>query len=316
MESVNSFIRSVTARNGYALRLWISTAGVPIQALLSFKEIIMKKIGFIDYYISEWHANNYPAWIEAASGRLGLDYKVAYAYAEMDISPLDGVSTDEWCAKFGVTRCHTVEELCRMSDAVVILAPSNPEKHLDYVREAFKSGKIYYVDKTFTDSLESAREIYSIARENNVSFFSTSALRYADELSGLRGTRVFTRGSGSNAPEYIIHQLEMIVKCIGTGAVSLVSERIDDRIVTSVRYPDGREAGTDFNLTQPFEVSVDGENIAIKSSFFDTLMENIVRFFDNGAVPFSPDETIEAIRLRDGFMKSLDAFGTEIILEI
>ena len=24
----------------------------------------MKKIGFIDYYLSEWHANNYPALIE------------------------------------------------------------------------------------------------------------------------------------------------------------------------------------------------------------------------------------------------------------
>ena len=26
----------------------------------------MKKIGFVDYYLSEWHANNYPAWIEEA----------------------------------------------------------------------------------------------------------------------------------------------------------------------------------------------------------------------------------------------------------
>lgn len=24
----------------------------------------MKKIGFIDYYLSEWHANNYPIWIK------------------------------------------------------------------------------------------------------------------------------------------------------------------------------------------------------------------------------------------------------------
>ena len=25
----------------------------------------MKTIGFIDYYLDEWHANNYPAWIRA-----------------------------------------------------------------------------------------------------------------------------------------------------------------------------------------------------------------------------------------------------------
>ena len=24
----------------------------------------MKTIGFVDYYISEWHANNYPVWIK------------------------------------------------------------------------------------------------------------------------------------------------------------------------------------------------------------------------------------------------------------
>ena len=27
----------------------------------------MGKIGFIDYYISEWHANNYPAWLKQAN---------------------------------------------------------------------------------------------------------------------------------------------------------------------------------------------------------------------------------------------------------
>ena len=44
----------------------------------------MKKIGFIDYYISEWHANSYPKWIEEANEALGTDYKVAYAWAEVD----------------------------------------------------------------------------------------------------------------------------------------------------------------------------------------------------------------------------------------
>ncbi len=29
---------------------------------------------------------------------MGEDYAVTYAYAEWDISPVDGVSTDEWCA--------------------------------------------------------------------------------------------------------------------------------------------------------------------------------------------------------------------------
>ena len=28
----------------------------------------MKKIGFIDYYLDEWHANNYPQFIKDADG--------------------------------------------------------------------------------------------------------------------------------------------------------------------------------------------------------------------------------------------------------
>ena len=40
----------------------------------------MKKIGFVDYFISEWHADNYPAWIERICAETGVDYKVAYAY--------------------------------------------------------------------------------------------------------------------------------------------------------------------------------------------------------------------------------------------
>ena len=72
----------------------------------------MKKIGFVDYYISEWHANNYPKWIKAANEEAGYDFEVAYAWAQEYVSPVDGRNTDEWCEAMGITRCQTVEELC------------------------------------------------------------------------------------------------------------------------------------------------------------------------------------------------------------
>ena len=49
----------------------------------------MKKIGFVDYYISEWHANNYPEWIKRANEKLGTDYLVSYAWAEENLSPVN-----------------------------------------------------------------------------------------------------------------------------------------------------------------------------------------------------------------------------------
>lgn len=43
----------------------------------------MKKIGLIDYYLDEWHANHYPAWITEANA----GFQVCYAYAEADVPP-------------------------------------------------------------------------------------------------------------------------------------------------------------------------------------------------------------------------------------
>ena len=31
----------------------------------------MKTVGFVDYYINEWHANNYVGWIRNAAEKLG-----------------------------------------------------------------------------------------------------------------------------------------------------------------------------------------------------------------------------------------------------
>ena len=108
----------------------------------------MKKIGFVDYYLSEWHANNYPAWIEKESEKLGYDYKVCYAYGEID-SPIGGISSEEWCKKNNVELCKTIEEICEKSDYLFILAPSNPERHLDLAKKVLPYGKTTYIDKTF-----------------------------------------------------------------------------------------------------------------------------------------------------------------------
>ena len=144
----------------------------------------MKKIGFVDYYISEWHANNYPKWLEEVSQNLSDTYKVCYAYAPVEVSPVDNKTTDDWCKEHNAIKCASIKELCEKSDCIAILAPSNPEVHLELASEAFKysSGKNIYIDKTFAPDLATAKEIYKLAKENNVNIFSTSALRYASEL--------------------------------------------------------------------------------------------------------------------------------------
>ena len=107
----------------------------------------MKAVGFIDYFLHEWHANEYPAMIKEYNEKYGKDYVLKCAWAEID-SPNGGMTTDEWCKHYGVERCDTIEELCKKCDYVFVLAPSNPEKHLGYAERVFKCGKSPYIDKT------------------------------------------------------------------------------------------------------------------------------------------------------------------------
>ena len=48
----------------------------------------MTKIGFIDYYLDEWHADNYPAWIREASGG---EMEVAWAYGHVNYGEEDAL---------------------------------------------------------------------------------------------------------------------------------------------------------------------------------------------------------------------------------
>ena len=270
----------------------------------------MKKIGFVDYYMSEWHANNYPAWIAEANERLGLDYQLAYAWAEEDVSPRDGVTTDEWCQKFGVTRCQTLQELCQKSDVIVVLAPANPETHLRYAKEVLPYGKRTYIDKTFAPDLATAKEIFSIGTSYGTPFFSTSALRYATELDSVQNCRqIVVSGSGSSLIEYVIHLVEMVVKKLGVGAEAVKVEQIGAQTFMHVRYGDDRTASMLFARSMPYTayLAADGGkpvHAVVKSAFFVGLIEAILRFFESGEIDFDGAETLEVMRLRDGILRA------------
>ncbi len=143
----------------------------------------MKKIGFVDYYIDEWHANNYPIWIKKLCEQNDQEFVVAYAWAEVDRFNEADRSTAEWCKDFQVQQCNTLEELCEKSDYIIVLAPSNPEKHLEYAKKVLLYGKRTYIDKTFAPDYATAKEIFAIGKRYNTPFFTSSALRYAEELN-------------------------------------------------------------------------------------------------------------------------------------
>ena len=283
----------------------------------------MKKIGFIDYYISEWHANNYPRWMAEACEKLGYDYKVAYAYAEVDKSPVDGVTTDEWCEKFGVEKCGTIEELCEKSDVIVVLAPSNPETHLRLAEKALKYGKRTYIDKTFAPDYETAVKIFEAGKAGGSPFFSTSALRYCEEIEYYKTLNdvksIIITGPGGSFEEYIIHQVEMLVKICSKKPVKCKVETVGLTSEGTVMYEDGTRAKLIYSPRYPFTVYADdgvesGEQKPVVSGYFPQLMEEILKFFETGVLPFDSQQTLDCMKIREALIKGFEKDGEWIEL--
>ena len=274
----------------------------------------MKKIGFVDFYISEWHANNYPAWIDKACEKLGYDYKVCYAYGEMEISPVDGVSGSEWCEKNGVEKCETIEEVCEKSDVILVLCPSNPEKHLEYAQKVLKFGKRTYIDKTFTPNLEQAEKIFALSEKYGAPFFSSSALRYANELSEfsvLGKNKVFTiTGGGRTFDEYSVHQIEMLVKLTNSKAVEFEAKNQGFTTICTVKFENGDIGNLIHAPSLGFAVTGNDESNkgitrAMGGNFFDSLIEDILTFYETGKISFDSAQTLECMRIREELLKLL-----------
>ncbi len=275
----------------------------------------MKKIGFIDYYISEWHANNYPVWIKEVNDAMGEDFVVKYAYAEENVSLVDGKTTDEWCAEFGVEKCESIKELCEKSDYVLLLAPSNPETHLRLASEALKYGKRTYIDKTFAPDYKTAKEIFDIAEKYGTPFFSTSALRLSTETDGLKDcvSAVFT-GGGGNFEEYIIHQIEMAVKVMGKGAKRVKTENQKNSNVCRIDYGNDRAVTLNFACAFPFTVASSDKNgnceyHNIVSDYFKLLMRRILEFYNTGKAFFDTEETLEVMKIREKLIEGKQKEG-------
>lgn len=270
----------------------------------------MKKIGFVDYFLSEWHANNYPQWIEKnVQDKKRQEMKVAYAYALKDVSPYDNITTDQWCEKFGVEKVASLKELAEKSDYIVVLSPDNPEYHEEFAEEVLKHGKPVFIDKTFAVDSESAKRIFSMAEKYNTPFYSTSAMRFAPEIESYRTSQTPADSAVVNGPYnieiYGIHLVEIMNTVMKKGARRLmaVSNTLNRAII--VEYDNGRRALYN-QIEAPqsgFSVAVekDGQNnfYPITGDSFAGFIDTMLDFFETGKVPVEKEDTIEIMKILD-----------------
>ena len=200
-------------------------------------------IGFIDYYLDEWHANNYPQMLSEASGG---ELTVKYAYAVKD-KP-NGMTTDEWCEKYGVIKCKSIEELVEKSDGIAVLSPDNCELHEELSRLPLMSKKPTYIDKTFAPTAAAAKRIFAIGESENTPCWSTSALRFAAEYGELADKNI--KAAALIGPldfeTYSIHLLEPLMMLMKADAKRVIAVKGTEWHTLSVEFCDGRAA----NITQ------------------------------------------------------------------
>ena len=272
----------------------------------------MKKIGFIDYYLDEWHANNYPEFIKNQGNG---DFEVAYAWAKID-SPLpDGLTSKEWSETYNIPVLETIEEVIEKSDYLIVLSPDNPEMHEELCKLPLESGKNTYIDKTFAPDAETAKRIFAHAEKFGTKCYSSSALFYAQEYQDIKkeGLCVIESIGPGTFEMYSIHQIEPIVKLMGTGCKKrIMSIGTTDFPAMLMEYEDGRQVrfsnfphGTPFYMNFGYSNNK-AANAKVSSDFFSECIKNMLKFFETGVIPVPSSNTVEVIAIREAGLKALD----------
>jgi hypothetical protein len=220
--------------------------------------------------------------------------------------------------EFGVKLVPTVEELCPQVDAVLLMSVDG-RPHLAQAKPVLQARKPMFIDKPVAGSLRDAIEIYRLAREAKVPVFSSSSYRFYASLVEVKQTdvggirSVISYGPAHREPHhpdlfwYGVHPTEALFTILGTGCETVVRSTTVDTDVITGTWSHGR-LGTLHALRAgptPHKVIVFGTKSVAEqqgSGDYAPLVREIIRFFQTGIAPVSPEETLELF----AFMEAAD----------
>lgn len=276
----------------------------------------MFRIGLIDYYLDEWHAQNYPRMLREEIAAQGLDMEVVLAWGACD-KP-GGMTNQAWSIAQQVPLAGSLTELCERVDGVMILAPSFPEKHLEYALPAFQRGLPVYMDKIFAPSPGEGQRIFEAARAHDAPLFSSSALRFDKAFDpyrageGMKAKWCLTCGPNS-FQIYAIHQIEMMQTVMGHPGKSALRVKAlgnEGGRTLIFDFGEGRMGQMTQMDTLPFQLAVsDGQacqHHLMGDDFFIRLVRGILKFLQTGIAPVPPEDTIAALEMLAGARKALE----------
>lgn len=223
--------------------------------------------------------------------------------------------------KYGVEIVASIEELLTKVDAV-LLESVDGRPHLAQVRPVFKAKKRVFIDKPFAASYADAREIARLSRESGTPFFSSSSLRYANdvvalktkpELGGILGAMAFSPSpTEPHHPDlfwYGIHGVETLYTLMGAGCESVTRTNSAGADVVTGKWKDGRlgtfrgirDGKQDYGAIA-FGAKANAATTPPMKVDYRNLLVEIVKFFQTGVAPIPPEETLEIM----AFMEAAD----------
>ncbi|WP_054955463.1 Gfo/Idh/MocA family protein [Paenibacillus dakarensis] len=267
----------------------------------------MKKIGFIDYYLDEWHANKYPEWIRSTSGGR-MQVTCAYGAKNAD----HGLTNAEWCLQNNIKLLDTIEEVVNESDYLVILSPDHPEQHEALAQLPLRSGKPTYIDKTFAPDREAAIRLFELAEQHGTPLYSSSALRFATEYIQMEreGIQVISSWGPGAFENYSIHQIEPIISMMGSEPKRVMYIGTTSVPALLIEFDDGRQATIHhLGADCPFTMAVNYHSGSCRitkpeSDFFNLFIQDLITFFDTGRISVSSSQTISIITIIEYGMKA------------
>ncbi len=238
---------------------------------------------------------------------------------ESSASRVEGYTT-QLREKWGIEIVNSIETLCTKVDAVMLMSVDG-RPHLSQVRPVFAAKKRVFIDKPFTAGVRDALEIVRLSRESGTPFFSSSSLRFVDELQAVKKDvrlggilGAFTWGPApleSHHPDlfwYGIHAVEMLYTIMGPGCEAVTRVRTDGADLVVGRWKDGR-LGTVRGIRdgeRSYGAVVFGNKANVPAPIqkvdYRGLVVEIVKFFRTGIPPVPPEETLEIM----AFMEAAD----------
>ena len=229
----------------------------------------------------------------------------------------------------GIKIVDSLDALSAETDAI-LLESVDGRPHLEQFRAVAK-GKPVFVDKPTAASLADIISIFRIAKETHTPVFSSSALRFSDQVQAAATDKSIGQLLGCETagplnfqkfhPDlfyYGIHGVEPLFTIMGIGCESV--SRTDSDLSTLVvgKWKDGR-LGTYRGLRNGhgYAFSIFGDKGVVQRTGFsgyDPAVAAICEFFISGKPPVSPEETIEIYAFMEAADESKHTGGAPVKL--